>query len=350
VIFDLQLLVNGKAQPLQAIAMDGVPVAKRMPPQTSLLLSPGGRVEFVVTTPNESDRAELITRAWDTGPQGDNDTQRTIAQIVSSWSAAGAAPQTMAHNASFEPSAEKAKPARVHRVLYFSQQAQVSGADPDAFILYYITVLGQPEAAYKMGQPPNIVVHRGDIEDWTVENRGPEDHVFHTHQVHFRVLQVNGKDTNDPTMRDTVDLPYWSGEGPYPSVKLRMDFSDPNIVGTFLYHCHILKHEDMGMMGSIQVLPPGIPTKTTLRTERREVSAGDPVEVLAAIVPQPAGGAVQFAVDGIEVGRPVRLTDGEAKLSTSFVEAGRHTISAFYLGDAVSDESAAQPLDIRVRE
>jgi len=38
-------------------------------------------------------------------------------------------------------------------------------------------------------------------------------------------------------------------------VKLRVDFSDPNDVGVFLYHCHILKHEDMGMMGSIQVLP-----------------------------------------------------------------------------------------------
>ena len=52
-----------------------------------------------------------------------------------------------------------------------------------------------------------------------------------------------------------IDVPYWSGKGPFPSVKLLMDFSDPNTVGTFLYHCHILKHEDMGMMGSIRVLP-----------------------------------------------------------------------------------------------
>ena len=42
----------------------------------------------------------------------------------------------------------------------------------------------------------------------------------------------------------------------YPSVRLRMDFRDPNIVGTFVYHCHILEHEDKGMMGSIRVDPP----------------------------------------------------------------------------------------------
>ena len=42
-----------------------------------------------------------------------------------------------------------------------------------------------------------------------------------------------------------------------PSVKLRMDFRDPDIVGTFLYHCHLLEHEDGGMMGTIRVLPRG---------------------------------------------------------------------------------------------
>jgi hypothetical protein len=34
-----------------------------------------------------------------------------------------------------------------------------------------------------------------------------------------------------------------------------MDFRDPTIVGTFVYHCHLLEHEDKGMMGSIRVDP-----------------------------------------------------------------------------------------------
>jgi FtsP/CotA-like multicopper oxidase with cupredoxin domain len=50
-----------------------------------------------------------------------------------------------------------------------------------------------------------------------------------------------------------VDVPFWIGKGPYPSVKLRMDFRSADIVGTFLYHCHLLEHEDAGMMGTIRV-------------------------------------------------------------------------------------------------
>jgi FtsP/CotA-like multicopper oxidase with cupredoxin domain len=67
---------------------------------------------------------------------------------------------------------------------------------------------------------------------------------------------VDGKPVNDPALRDIVDIPFWIGSGPYPSVKVRMDFRDPNIVGDFVYHCHILDHEDHGMMGEIRVLPP----------------------------------------------------------------------------------------------
>jgi hypothetical protein len=41
----------------------------------------------------------------------------------------------------------------------------------------------------------------------------------------------------------------------YPSLTLRMDFRDPNSIGTFIYHCHLLDHEDGGMMGLIRVEP-----------------------------------------------------------------------------------------------
>ena len=45
-------------------------------------------------------------------------------------------------------------------------------------------------------------------------------------------------------MLDMVDIPFWSGEGPYPSVKVRLDFRGADI-GDFVYHCHILEHEDI---------------------------------------------------------------------------------------------------------
>jgi len=57
-------------------------------------------------------------------------------------------------------------------------------------------------------------------------------------------------------LRDTVNVPYYDGHSlTYPSIRIRMDFRDPNTVGTFPYHCHLLEHEDKGMMGSIQVFP-----------------------------------------------------------------------------------------------
>ncbi len=51
-----------------------------------------------------------------------------------------------------------------------------------------------------------------------------------------------------------VNVPFWKGKGPYPSVKVRMDFRGQDI-GDFVYHCHILEHEDNGMMAIIRVLP-----------------------------------------------------------------------------------------------
>jgi FtsP/CotA-like multicopper oxidase with cupredoxin domain len=68
-------------------------------------------------------------------------------------------------------------------------------------------------------------------------------------------MAVSGVPQEDPQLRDTVIVPAWSGTGPYPSVSLRMDFRDPEIAGTFVFHCHVLDHEDAGMMQKIQVNP-----------------------------------------------------------------------------------------------
>lgn len=66
----------------------------------------------------------------------------------------------------------------------------------------------------------------------------------------------DGVPINEPFLRDTINVPFHSAADlEYPSVRLRMDFRDPNTVGTFVYHCHLLEHEDGGMMGLIRVEP-----------------------------------------------------------------------------------------------
>jgi FtsP/CotA-like multicopper oxidase with cupredoxin domain len=274
-IFDLQVLVHNTPQSLRLLAIDGVPIsagASGSPAaQGDVLLPPGSRAEFVVNTPNVGEPAQLITRAWNTGPDGDNDPKRAIANIVSiaapplhehSSSAAAASGRSVFRS----PSLRNATPV-AQRKLYFSEKRN----DPKNFgsTSFFLTVEGRTPAMFKMNAPPDIVARQGTVEDWIIENRAREEHVFHIHQIHFQVLEVDGKPVNDPALRDTIDLPYWKGYGPYPSVKLRMDFRDPNIIGTFMYHCHILQHSDNGMMGSIQVLPAHEALGTPAEQERQ---------------------------------------------------------------------------------
>jgi len=83
------------------------------------------------------------------------------------------------------------------------------------------------------------------------------------------MLEFYGLAVSEPFLRDTVNVPFWDGKSAvYPQVKLRMDFRDPNAIGTFIYHCHILEHEDGGMMGTIRVEPKNEPANTSAKAAR----------------------------------------------------------------------------------
>jgi len=139
----------------------------------------------------------------------------------------------------------------VQRKLFFSE-INVGSNGPGQF---FITVQGQLPKVFDAMNPPAIKTKVGNVEDWTIENRTGEVHVFHIHQIHFLVMAIDGVAVPNPYLADTINVTEWSGSGAYHSVTLRMDFSDPNIAGQFVYHCHILDHEDGGMMATIQVDP-----------------------------------------------------------------------------------------------
>ena len=140
--------------------------------------------------------------------------------------------------------------------LYFSEKL-TDPNDPTSAVEFYLTVDGQKPKMFDMNSEiPNIVAQQGTVEDWIIENRSSELHAFHIHQLHFLLLDYLGRPVNEDFLARTVNVPYYNGRSlAYPSVRLRMDFRDPNIVGTFVYHCHLLEHEDKGMMGSIHVNP-----------------------------------------------------------------------------------------------
>ena len=263
---NLAVIFGRTPQKLGIVALDGVPLSTNGNPSNAVEwrdhigLAPGARVEFIVEGPAQGVRALFVTRTVDTGQGGENDPNRALASIVAR---SGAPEPRSVLPAAAEPLAPRARawlgdvtPVRM-RKLYFSEKL-TNPADPNSATEFYITVDGQtPKPFDPASTQPDIVVRQGDVEDWIIENRSTELHAFHIHQLHFLLLDWSGAPVNEPFLRDTVNVPYYSSTMlEYPSVRLRMDFRDPNIVGTFVYHCHLLEHEDGGMMGTIRVLPP----------------------------------------------------------------------------------------------
>jgi FtsP/CotA-like multicopper oxidase with cupredoxin domain len=256
----LQLLYNGAPQNLELISVDAVPVTGN-PYVTTIDIPPAGRAEFVMTGPPEGATAVLLNQGFNTGPVGNPNPSQALANIVSSDGASERnyhvpprqripAPKTLPTPRQRFADLAAVK-AATKRSLYFSEATEGTNGPTN----YFITVQGQQPMVFNPDLPPAIVTNVGAVEDWTIENHSSEEHAFHIHQLHFLVMAINGQPLPTPVMQDTVPVPYWDGKSPYPSVKVRMDFRDPEIAGTFVYHCHVLDHEDGGMMAEIQVNP-----------------------------------------------------------------------------------------------
>ena len=260
---NLAVLFGHTPQQLGLVAIDGVPMNTpqgRSPPLTwvnHIGVPPGARVEFVMTGPPAGVQGLFVTRTVDTGQGGENDPNRALASLI----AAGDAPEPQSKlpvsstplPTPARPWLGDVRPVRVRR-FYFSEKLE-NPKDPNSATAFYITEDGRTPAPFDpQATAPNIVVQQGDVEDWIIENRSTELHAFHIHQIHFMLMDWTGMPVNEPFLRDTVNVPYYSDRMlQYPSVRLRMDFRDPNTIGTFVYHCHLLEHEDGGMMGTIRV-------------------------------------------------------------------------------------------------
>jgi len=222
-------------------------------------------------------KAELLTRSVNTGSGGENDPVRPLAVIVGSKNAPAlqsrlsAAPEPLPKSSL--PWLGTVSPARERR-LYFTEKLQDPN-DPNSPTTFFITVEGQQPVAFDPNSStPNILVRQGDVEDWYIENRTQELHAFHIHQIHFMLTEWFGVAVNEPFLRDVINVPFWDGKtSKYPSVKLRMDFRDPSIVGIFPYHCHLLEHEDGGMMGLVRV-EPAEAMRAAQNSSNQENSAG----------------------------------------------------------------------------
>jgi bilirubin oxidase len=129
----------------------------------------------------------------------------------------------------------------------------------------------------------NFTTQQGAVEIWQIQNMTPVAHPFHIHGNHFYIIDRGGNPPplNEQGRKDVVLI------APMETVKLITKyetFCDPTM--PYMYHCHVLKHEDMGMMGqflvqcsstgineienktSITIFPNPFSTQTTLQTDK----------------------------------------------------------------------------------
>ncbi len=100
----------------------------------------------------------------------------------------------------------------------------------------------------------DAIVTVGTTERWTITNTQDEPHSFHVHDVDFQVKSVGGKPP-PPELAGWKDTIYLRPHTAYVIVMTFADYSDPK--HPYMYHCHMLDHEDHGMMGQFVVVKPG---------------------------------------------------------------------------------------------
>jgi suppressor of ftsI len=180
--------------------------------------------------------ASLRTRCADTGADGDPNPAMIVADLQ-------ATNPTTARGASVTPSTGKA----VYKTLSPTLVRTLESSEPSFTVKFseYMHVFYLNDKKYSPTDGPMLTVKVGHYVHWRVVNQSHEMHPFHIHQVHFLVYQENDKKAAQPEWLDTVNV------APEGSVDLIMDFSDPIIRGMSVFHCHLLKHEDKGMMAKI---------------------------------------------------------------------------------------------------
>jgi FtsP/CotA-like multicopper oxidase with cupredoxin domain len=231
---------------LQLVAQDGVPLQDYTGPGSSssqtvsdIVIPPAGRAEFIVTGPSAP--VPLISKCYNAGPIGDPNPQVTLGQLYNDYGTTS--------------TVHVAKPMG----LRMKQAYRVAPPAPSQFRTIHLqensTTFFINGAAYDPNAASMYTVQTGTTEQWIVENDTDEVHDFHTHQVHFVVESSNGIAYPTPHWVDTVDVPAQtrdpSGAAHPTTVTILVDFRDPVIAGTFLFHCHITDHEDAGMMAKI---------------------------------------------------------------------------------------------------
>jgi FtsP/CotA-like multicopper oxidase with cupredoxin domain len=208
-----------------------------------LLLTPGQRAEVLVKGNQESGQYRLLNLPYDRGSMGmmgggmmggammgRNNRDEPIVLATISYEAPGQSLSIPTQLASITALPE---PQTLRR---FELNHGMNPAVGMAFLIN-----GEPYSSDRL----DTQVQLNTIEDWEITNTEVMDHPFHIHNNAFQIISRNGQPESLLAWRDTVLVP--RGE----TVRIRIPFRE--FAGKTVYHCHILDHEDLGMMGNLMI-------------------------------------------------------------------------------------------------
>ncbi|MFI8260709.1 multicopper oxidase family protein [Streptomyces sp. NPDC085665] len=218
------------------IAQDGHPV-HRVYSADSLVMAAGARYDVLVQGGSPG-VAQLETLPYDTGSAGNQFPQANLATVVTK----GKPVESAAIPTTFGP---------------FEDLSHAKIADRKT-ITYTENAAGTEFYINGKTYDPNRIdftSRLNTVEEWTVQNNTDEQHSFHVHTNQFQLMSTNGVPA-DPShgWYDTVTVPVRG------SVVIRTRFRD--FTGRTVLHCHILNHENMGMMAVLDIVRKGAPNST----------------------------------------------------------------------------------------
>jgi len=232
------------------LAFDGNPIT---PPiqQDSLFIPPGGRAEVIVRGGMGPWSTALLSAPF-LGTLQDDTIKIADVRIV------GLSDQT---HEEVQAQAVAAR-SRVDTELADSILRLATATDVDRFSLRFSfdsadTLLLLNDSVYRPGRLDHAV-QVGRVQEWTLINETDFHHTFHIHQTDFLITSINGRDVEAKSVFfDNVTLGVHkdaAGKVVGDTVTVRFTFN-PVAAGPFVYHCHVLFHEDHGMMQNICVYP-----------------------------------------------------------------------------------------------
>jgi bilirubin oxidase len=124
---------------------------------------------------------------------------------------------------------------------------EIPALDPSSATATHVIVMSQGMIDGRTMDMDRVDVHTtlGATEIWQLENVVGMDHPFHLHGFEFQVLDRNGVTEPFRSWKDVVNVPR------HQTVRFIVHYTD--FAGKWMFHCHILAHEDQGMMAVLEV-------------------------------------------------------------------------------------------------